>query len=139
MALSQHSDSVLLAQSPAHVGYPKSTVNDATQPIACVNNDTPLGLTTTWFPHNGVSTPVSLGVHLQRDPDGEFVGVTNSVLKLRVDSGPGASGGSLMFWSGNIPYHIGVLSGHVPNLTGPAWAGGPKTSTIYDFVVINAN
>lgn len=135
--MSSHPDGTLDVATIGHVGFPGSIYDNVNSSGICVSNTF-----SEYYAHikswqylgaDGGSNTIRDAKALRRDASGSTVSSSGAVLKARIDSGPGASGGAMYMWVNTTPYHVGLVSGHNGGIT--PWTGGPKTSSIAEWVI----
>jgi hypothetical protein len=113
--LSTHSTSQLEGAAKALNGYPAFIENGAGN---CMEN-----------------SPGWTGDLLFRETGAEMLAATTGLVKTRLDTTGGDSGGPILHLAGGVEFHSAILDGHVASAT--QWVGGARTSANITFILAN--
>lgn len=117
LGLSTHTTAQLEASSKASNAYPEWTEGGSGN---CVRNQP------------GIP---NIEQKFFRESAGDVLNATSTVLRTRLDTSAGASGGSITHTSGGTQFHAAVIDGYYPAIT--PWSGGARTSANTSFIEAN--
>ncbi len=123
MAISEASDSIIEAATNYHLGHPghkpDCNSNYYTDGIVVVDETYYYGMKMYWV-------------------DGEVFSLSSTIIRTRLDSGLGMSGGPIFYYPygyGGSHFITGLMSGYTHRILAPDYTGGPKGPAIRAWVI----